>query len=77
MQLTSEKISDSCFDNWPCAMKIGLLTNRNEGISYKAGRIYNIVVDPSSECFYTGSTKKKKNETCSTGRQKVEDLKRR
>ena len=51
MQLTSEKKSDSCFDNWPCAMKIGLLTNRNEGISYKAGRIYNVVVDPSSECF--------------------------
>ena len=77
MQLTSEKKkSDSCFDNWPCAMKIGLLTNRNEGISYKAGRIYNVVVDPSSECFYTGSTRKK-NETCSTGKQKVEDLKRR
>lgn len=61
MQLTSEKKSDSCFDNWPCAMKIGLLTNRNESISYKAGRIYNAVVDPSSECFYTGSKKKMKH----------------
>lgn len=43
MQLTSEKKSDSCFDNWPGAMKIGLLTNRNEGVSYKAGRKYNVV----------------------------------
>ena len=69
MQLTSEKKSDSCFDNWPCAMKIGLLTNRNEGISYKAGRIYNVVVDPSSECFYTGSTKKKMKHAAQVGKK--------
>jgi len=56
-----EKKSDSCFDNWPCAMKIGLLTNHNEGISYKAGRIYNVVVDPSSVFLHWFDKKKMKH----------------